>query len=89
MTNKLALVVDDSRMARHVLSKMLTEQGIDVDSVESGEEALGYLCDKKPSMIFMDHTMPGMDGFQDCKKARKSNVSNGPKYRFDPNQVHR
>ena len=71
MTNKLALVVDDSRMARHVLSKMLTEQGIDVDSVESGEEALGYLCDKKPSMIFMDHTMPGMDGFQ-CLRAIKN-----------------
>ena len=60
----LALVVDDSRMARYVLSKMLKEQGIDVDSVESGEEALGYLCGKAPDMIFMDHTMPGMDGFQ-------------------------
>ncbi len=60
----LALVVDDSRMARYVLSKMLKEQGIDVDAVESGEEALGYLCGKAPDMIFMDHTMPGMDGFQ-------------------------
>ena len=60
----LALVVDDSRMARYVLSKMLKEQGIDVDAVESGEEALGYLCGKSPDMIFMDHTMPGMDGFQ-------------------------
>lgn len=64
MTSTLALVVDDSRMARHMLSKMLKEQGIDVDTVESGEEALGYLCSKKPTMIFMDHTMPGMDGFQ-------------------------
>lgn len=64
MTSTLALVVDDSRMARHMLSKMLKEQGIDVDTVESGEEALGYLCNKKPAMIFMDHTMPGMDGFQ-------------------------
>ena len=60
----LALVVDDSRMARYVLSKMLKQQGIDVDAVESGEEALGYLCGKAPDMIFMDHTMPGMDGFQ-------------------------
>ncbi len=71
MSSKLALVVDDSRMARYVLSKMLTEQGINVDSVESGEEALGYLCGKKPSMIFMDHTMPGMDGFQ-CLRAIKN-----------------
>src|SRR5690606_7116482 len=64
MTTALALVVDDSRMPRHMLSKMLKEQGIDVDTVESGEEALGYLCSKKPTMIFMDHTMPGMDGSQ-------------------------
>ncbi|MDY6920747.1 MAG: response regulator [Pseudomonadota bacterium] len=71
MSNKLALVVDDSRMARHVLSKMLKEQGIEVDAVESGEEALGYLCANKPSMIFMDHTMPGMDGFQ-CLRAIKN-----------------
>jgi CheY-like chemotaxis protein len=71
MSEKLALVVDDSRMARYVLSKMLTEQGIEVDSVESGEEALGYLCGKTPSMIFMDHTMPGMDGFQ-CLRAIKN-----------------
>ena len=71
MATKLALVVDDSRMARYVLGKMLTEHGIDVESVESGEEALGYLCGKKPSMIFMDHTMPGMDGFQ-CLRAIKN-----------------
>jgi len=64
MADILALVVDDSRMARYVLSKMLQEQGINVDSVESAEEALGYLCNNLPDMIFMDHTMPGMDGFQ-------------------------
>ncbi len=71
MSTKLALVVDDSRMARYVLGKMLTEHGIEVESVESGEEALGYLCGKKPNMIFMDHTMPGMDGFQ-CLRAIKN-----------------
>ena len=76
MSTKLALVVDDSRMARYVLSKMLTEQGITVDSVESGEEALGYLCGKKPNMIFMDHTMPGMDGLQ-CLRAIKNDPNTG------------
>lgn len=70
MSDKLALVVDDSKMARVVLSKMLKEQQIDVDQVESGEEALGYLCNHRPDMIFMDHTMPGMDGFQTLRAIR-------------------
>lgn len=75
MSEKLALVVDDSKMARVVLSKMLKEQEIDVDQVESGEEALGYLCNHQPDMIFMDHTMPGMDGFQTLRAIR-----NDPKH---------
>ncbi|CBL45034.1 Predicted response regulator receiver [gamma proteobacterium HdN1] len=79
MSEKLALVVDDSRMARVVLSKMLSEQHISVDQVESGEEALGYLCDHRPDMIFMDHTMPGMDGFQTLRAIR-----NDPKHAHIP-----
>lgn len=64
MFNKLVLVVDDFCMVCYVFSKMLIEQGIDVDLVEFGEEVFGYFCGKKFSMIFMDYTMPGMDGFQ-------------------------
>lgn len=79
MSEKLALVVDDSKMARVVLSKMLNEQKIDVDQVESGEEALGYLCNHLPDMIFMDHTMPGMDGFQTLRAIR-----NDPKHAHIP-----
>lgn len=74
MADILALVVDDSRMARYVLSKMLKEQEINVDTVESAEEALGYLCNNLPDMIFMDHTMPGMDGFQAIRA-----IKNDPK----------
>ena len=66
-----ALIVDDSKTVRVGLTKMLSRFDIEADSVESGEEALEYLRDKKPRMIFMDHMMPGMDGF-DTVKAIKS-----------------
>jgi len=62
--SKTALVVDDSKLARYVLKEMLTESGLAVETAESGEEALGMLSAKKPDVIFMDHMMPGMDGFQ-------------------------
>jgi len=61
---KTALVVDDSKLARYVLKEMLIEQDIKVETAESAEEALGSLSAYKPDVIFMDHMMPGMDGFQ-------------------------
>jgi len=62
MNKKSALVVDDSRLARFVLKEMLVEQGLSVNTSESAEHALEHLCDHHPDIIFMDHTMPGMDG---------------------------
>jgi CheY-like chemotaxis protein len=64
LTNKRALVVDDSRSARISLQKMLEKYGIAVDFAESGEEALDYLKHHLVDAIFMDHTMPGMDGLE-------------------------
>jgi len=61
---KTALVVDDSKLARYVLKEMLLGFGIKVETAESAEEALGSLSAFRPSVIFMDHMMPGMDGFQ-------------------------
>jgi len=72
MTEKKALIVDDSKLAQFVLKKMLNNHKLLVDSAESAEEALGYLTHQKPDVIFMDHTMPGMDGLQ-ALKVIKSN----------------
>ncbi len=63
-TGKRALIVDDSRSARVILSRMLEQHGMAVDTAESAEQALDYLQQQRPDVIFMDHLMPGMDGFQ-------------------------
>jgi CheY-like chemotaxis protein len=67
---KRALVVDDSRSARVVLSRMLERYGIVVDAAESAEVALEYLKDRRPDVIFMDHLMPGMDGLQAVREIK-------------------
>jgi len=43
---------------------MLEQHNLDVDTAESAEQALEYLTTHRPDVIFMDHLMPGMDGFQ-------------------------
>ena len=72
MTNRLALVVDDSKTARVTLRRMLEKQNVDTDTVGSAQMAIDYLVEKTPDVIFMDHMMPGMDGLQ-AVEAIKSN----------------
>jgi CheY-like chemotaxis protein len=69
---KRALIVDDSKTARQVLSGKLTKYGISVVALESAAAAIDFLYENTPDAIFMDYEMPGMDGFQ-ALKAIKSN----------------
>ncbi len=62
-----ALLVDDSKSARFALRKLLERNGLRVDIAENAEQALGFLNDHHPDVIFMDHLMPGMDGFEAVK----------------------
>ena len=65
--SKHALIVDDSRLACKVMSNLLDGYKISSDSVYSAEEALEYLQHNQPDMIFLDHSMPGMDGLETIK----------------------
>jgi len=68
MTIKSALLVDDSKVARFALSKLLEKISLKVDMVESAEEALDFLkTNDNPDVIFMDHLMPGMNGVEATK----------------------
>ena len=67
MAARRALIVDDSRTAQVRLKKMLLKYQLEVDTAKSAEEALSYLSYQMPSVIFMDHLMEGMDGFEALK----------------------
>jgi CheY-like chemotaxis protein len=61
---KRALIVDDSRLARTVLSRLLSAHGVTADTAESAEVALEYLKHTRPDVVFLDHNMPGIGGFE-------------------------
>lgn len=63
MSARTALVVDDSKSARFALRKFLEGHAYKVDTAESAEEAISFLKQNRPEVIFMDHVMPGTDGF--------------------------
>lgn len=64
MAIKRALVVDDSRSARVSLQRMLEGHGLKVDLAGSGEDAIEFLLTELVDVVFMDHTMTGMDGLE-------------------------
>lgn len=62
-TGKTALVVDDSKSARFALRRYLEGHQYQVETAGSAEEALSFLNQHRPDVIFLDHIMPGADGF--------------------------
>ncbi|HEX7037910.1 MAG TPA: response regulator [Pseudomonadales bacterium] len=64
MAFKRALVVDDSATARQSLARLLAKYDLEVVFAETGEGALEFLQHELVDVIFMDHTMPGMDGLE-------------------------
>jgi len=56
------LVVDDSMLARHSISRLLEKRGFAVESVSGGQEALDRLVNYRPNLIVTDMKMPGMNG---------------------------
>lgn len=60
-----ALIVDDERLSRQRIRRLLSVEP-DVDIVgecANGEEAVAFLKDKPPDVLFIDIQMPGQDGF--------------------------
>ena len=75
MMPRQALIVDDSQLAQFVLKKMLKEEDITAECSGSGEEALEYLKSNKPDIIFLDHTMPGMNGIELLKLLKQDKIT--------------
>lgn len=64
------LIVDDTPENLTVLRQMLTEHGYRVRPALSGDIALKAVQADIPSLILLDIMMPGMDGFEVCRKLK-------------------
>lgn len=69
-----ALIVDDSKLARVTLKKKLESFGLVVIAAESAAEAYQLIGQEMPDIVFMDHLMPEVDGFEACVHLRQQGV---------------
>jgi DNA-binding response OmpR family regulator len=65
------LVVDDTPANLNVLSSILTQQGYKVRPANSGELALMVVQHAAPDLILLDVQMPGLNGFEVCKRLKE------------------
>ncbi len=75
MAQRLALIVDDSRVARLALGRLLQQLGLAFDAADSAEAAMEYLRRHRPDVIFLDHMMPGMDGLEALRSIKADPVT--------------
>lgn len=65
------LLVDDAAFMRMRCSKLLKEHGHDVVEAENGLQAIEKYKVEKPDLVFMDITMPEMDGITAVGEIKK------------------
>ena len=70
MTGERILVVDDTAPNIRLLEAVLVPLGYAVQGVGSGKEALEAVALAVPDLILLDIMMPGMDGFEVCRRLR-------------------
>jgi len=65
-----ALIVDDDKINQLVALRFLEELGLRAECAESGHEAITLLARNRYDVVFMDCSMPGMDGFETVRRIR-------------------
>ena len=72
MPKEMVLVIDDENGIRESLAAVLEDDGYDVITVSSGEEALDLLRDEPPELVFLDVWLPGMDGIETLSRIKET-----------------
>ncbi len=68
------LVVDDDRLTRQILSRLLEPEGHRIVTVGDGQEAFERAGQILPDVILLDVLMPGMDGYELCRRLREDPI---------------
>ena len=71
ITDIHVIVTDDNLINLKVITKILEQYGLTVDTASSGEEALKLCSQNEYDLVFMDQMMPKMDGVETMEQLRE------------------
>ena len=69
------LAVDDTPQNLRLLEALLSTDGYEVLTAASGDEALGVVSERHPDLLLVDILMPGMDGYELCRRIRSDETT--------------
>lgn len=69
--NPIILIVDDEPLNLEVLESFYDGHGYTIMTAANGEEALRSIVERPPDLILLDVMMPGMDGFEVCRRLKR------------------
>lgn len=76
--SRRVLVIDDNRDAADALALLVSALGGDAQVAESGMDGLERARQFQPDIIFIDIGMPGMDGYETCRRLRSQSCAHRP-----------
>ena len=66
------LIVDDERMIRAGLARLLSGAGFTVREARDGKSALAAVAERRPDLVLLDVMMPGGNGYEVCETIRRT-----------------
>jgi diguanylate cyclase (GGDEF)-like protein len=66
------LFADDNEDMRLMLRDLFRSSGHEVCLAEDGLAALASIRDREPDLVILDHSMPGMSGFEVCRRVKRN-----------------
>lgn len=67
---KKILIVEDEKSLATVISDSLKSEGFETIITHRGDEAIDYFYKEKPNLVLLDINLPGMNGWEICKKLK-------------------
>jgi two-component system cell cycle response regulator len=77
MKDILILLVDDEPDLLMNLEAAISGEGYSILTADDGPKALEIVKSRRPNLVLLDVMMPGMDGFEVCKRIKENPETNG------------
>lgn len=68
---KKILIVEDETAIADIIAFNLTREGFEAETAYDGNDGLAFALAHAPDLILLDVMLPGLDGFEVCKKVRE------------------